>query len=219
MFIAVEGIDGSGKGTQCRLLNRWIREKGFETFLTAEPTKGPIGKVLREGLKKGGLDPRTEALLFAADRSEHIKEISRMLENGRIVITERYLYSSFAYQGASGLDIKWLKELNRFALQPDITIYLDITPETALKRISSINSLRTQMRGKEHFERVEILSRVRDFYLYLIKSEGMVLIDASGTIEDVQAAVRKEVSGLLKVSGVSGEKGKRPVQRGLKEYF
>ncbi len=219
MFIAVEGIDGSGKGTQCRLLNRWIREKGFETYLTAEPTNGPIGRILREGLregaKNGGLDPQTEALLFAADRSEHIKEISRMLEKGRVVITERYLCSSFAYQGASGLDMKWLKELNRFALLPDITIYLDIAPEVALKRISSLNSLRGQMREKEHFEKIDILVRVRQLYLGLVESENMVSIDASGTIEDVQTAIRRKVS---KLTGLE-EKKKRPAQKGLEEYF
>jgi dTMP kinase len=216
MFIAVEGIDGSGKGTQCGLLNRWIREKGFETYLTAEPTNGPIGRILREGLKKGGLVPETEALLFAADRSEHIKEISRMLEKGRVVITERYLCSSFAYQGASGLDMKWLKELNRFALLPDITIYLDIAPEVALKRISSLNSLRGRMREKEHFEKMDILARVRELYLGLLESENMVPIDASGTIEDVQAAIRRKVSKPL--TGLE-EKKKRPAQKGLEEYF
>ncbi len=216
MFIAVEGIDGSGKGTQCRLLNKWIREKGFETYLTAEPTNGPIGRILREGLKKGGLDPQTEALLFAADRSEHIKEISRMLEKGRIVITERYLCSSFAYQGASGLDMKWLKELNRFALLPDIAIYLDVAPGVALKRISSLNSLRGRMREKEHFEKIDVLAGVRELYLGLVESENMVSIDASGTIEDTQAAIRRKVSKPL--TGLE-EKKKRPAQKGLEEYF
>jgi dTMP kinase len=217
MFIALEGIDGSGKGTQSKLLNRWIKEKGYETFLTKEPTEGSVGKLLREALREGGLDPRTEALLFAADRSEHIKEISSKLAEGKVVITERYLFSSLAYQGASGLSIEWVKEINRHAPLPDLVLYLDIPPEVGLERISSRNTLRSSVRGREYFEKREFLSKVRAIYLDLAKElDNFVVIDATGSIEEVQTALRRRASKML---GTWEEEKKRPAQKGLEEYI
>jgi len=215
MFIAVEGIDGSGKGTQSKLLNKWIKEKGHDTFLTREPTGGAIGQLLREVLKKGELDPRAEALLFAADRTEHVKEISLKLAEGRVIISERYFYSSIAYQGASGVSIKWLMELNRFAPIPDLVLYLDVSPEVGLERISSKNSLRSSMREKEYFERQDFLGRVREIYLDLASENRFAVIDASGTIDEVQTAIRRAAGRAL---GKLEETKKRPAQKGLGDY-
>lgn len=215
MFIAVEGIDGSGKGTQCRLLSRWVKEKGHDTFLTQEPTSGAIGQLLREVLKKGELEPRAEALLFAADRTEHVKEISQKLAEGQVVISERYLYSSIAYQGASGVSIKWLTEINRFAPVPDIVLYLDVQPEVGLERISSISSLRSSMREKEYFEKQDFLGRVRELYLDLASEYNFAVISADGTIDEVQTAMRRRVSRVL----VKKEEiEKRPRQKGLEDF-
>lgn len=215
MFIAVEGIDGSGKGTQCRLLSRWVKEKGHDTFLTQEPTSGAIGQLLREVLKKGELEPRAEALLFAADRTEHVKEISQKLAEGQVVISERYLYSSIAYQGASGVSIKWLTEINRFAPVPDIVLYLDVQPEVGLERISSISSLRSSMREKEYFEKQDFLGRVRELYLDLASEYNFAVISADGTIDEVQTAMRRRVSRVL----VKKEEiEKRPRQKGLRDF-
>ncbi|MEE8168315.1 MAG: dTMP kinase [Candidatus Hydrothermarchaeales archaeon] len=217
MFIALEGIDGSGKGAHSRLLNKWIKEKGYDTFLTREPTTGPIGKLLREFLKEGGLDPRTETLLFAADRSEHVKEIAAKLEAGKVVITERYFYSSIAYQGAEGLSIGWVKDINRFAPAPTMVLLLDVPPETGLERISSKNSLRGTMREKEYFEKKEFLVRVREIYLDLEKEYDIFArIDASKSLEEVQTSIRKKVSRIL--SDLEAEK-KVPAQKGLGEYI
>lgn len=217
MFIAVEGIDGSGKGTQSKLLNKWVKEKGHDTFLTREPTGGVIGQLLREVLKKGGLDPRAEALLFAADRTEHVKEISLKLAEGRAIISERYFYSSIAYQGASGVSMKWLMELNRFAPIPDLVLYLDVSPEVGLERISSGNSLRSSMREKEYFEKQDFLSKVREIYLDLANENknNFAVIDASGTIDEVQTAIRRRVSHVLS----EGEEiKKKPKQKGLGDF-
>ena len=216
MFIALEGIDGSGKGTHTKKLNKWIKEKGRETHLTQEPTTGAIGQLLRKALKKGELDPRTEALLFAADRTEHVREIKQKLSDGAVVITERYLYSSIAYQGASGVSIKWLMELNRFAPIPDLVLFLDIPPEVGLSRISSGSSLRGKVREREHFERQGFLEKVRDVYLELSVENNFALIDATGEIDEVQTQLRRRVSHLLSEKEAARE---RPMQKGLGDYL
>jgi len=217
MLIAIEGIDGSGKGVQSKLLQRWLKEKGYEALLTKEPTDGAIGRVLREALKAGDLDPRTEALLFAADRFEHSRWINEKLEEGKTIVSERYLHSSLAYQGASGVSIEWVRELNRFAPPPDLVVLLDVSPTEGLKRIGSGNSLRSSMREKEHFERREFLSKVRAIYLDFEKeSRSIELVNASGGIEDVQTAVRRKVSRAL--GSWKGEE-KKGVQKDMDEYF
>ncbi|MFQ5887101.1 MAG: dTMP kinase [Candidatus Hydrothermarchaeales archaeon] len=217
MFIAIEGIDGSGKGTHAKLLNRWLKEKGYDTFLTTEPTTSEIGAVLREGLKHGKFDSKTEALLFAADRSEHLEKIRSNLGKGKIVITERYFYSSIAYQGASGVSIRWISEINRFAPRPDLTLLLDIEPEEGLQRISSKNSLRRSTREKEYFEKREFLSKVRAIYLDLKREyDDITVIGASGPMDDVQTAIRRKVSHAL---SAMKKKKKKTKQKGLGEYF
>ncbi len=218
MFIAIEGIDGSGKGAQCKLLNRWIKEeKGRDTFLTAEPTSGPIGKIIREALREGGLEPRTEALLFAADRSQHLKDIEAKLMAGKIVITERCFYSSIAYQGAAGVSTEWLKEINRFARRPEIVVLLDLSPELALERITSEKSLRGAVREREYFERRDFLSKVRELYLDMEKeNDNFHRVDASRPMEEVQTSIRKVVGKFL----TELEKGKKaPTQRDIGEYI
>jgi len=216
MFIALEGIDGSGKGTQTKLLNRWVKSKGFDTFLTMEPTAGPIGVLLREFLKKGELDPKTEALLFAADRSEHVKVILERLEEGKVVITERYFYSSVVYQGASGISVDWIMELNRFAHVPDLVLVLDIQPEISLERITSKGNLRARLREMEHFERRDFLIKARDLYLELEKKhENFAVIDASQSIDDVQTAIRKKVGRLLS----EAKPEEASAQSGLGDYY
>ncbi len=218
MFIAIEGIDGAGKGAQAKLLNRWIKEeKGHDTFLTAEPTSGPIGKIIREALREGGLEPRTEALLFAADRSQHLKDIEAKLMAGKIVITERYFYSSIAYQGAAGVSTEWLKEINRFARRPDLVVLLDLPPELALERITSQKSLRGAVREREYFERKDFLSKVRELYRDMEKeNDNFHRVDASRLMEEVQTSIRKVVGKFL----TELEKGKKaPTQRGIGEYI
>ncbi|MFQ5974932.1 MAG: dTMP kinase [Candidatus Hydrothermarchaeales archaeon] len=217
MFIAIEGIDGSGKGTHAKLLNKWLKEKGHDTFLTTEPTTNEIGKVLRKGLKHGKFDSKTEALLFAADRSEHLEKIKSNLDKGKIVITERYFYSSMAYQGASGVSLKWISEINRFAPRPDLTLLLDIEPEEGLQRISSKNSLRSTTREKEYFEKRDFLSKVRAIYLDLKDEfDDIIVIDASGSMNDVQTIIRRKVSHALSIMEKKREKTE---QKALGEYF
>lgn len=217
LFIVLEGIDGSGKGTQSRLLNRWIRSRGFDTFLTMEPTTGKIGRILREGLKTGEFNSRTEALLFSADRMEHIIEIMKKLEEGKVVVCDRYMYSSIAYQGASGVDREWLKEINRHAPHSDLVLYLDLRAEIGLQRINSKNSLRSSVRDKEYFEKLEFLEKVREEYQTLsLENKNFAVIDATESISDVQTQIRKRVGRLL--SQWIGEK-ESSKQQELNRFF
>ncbi len=192
MFIAIEGIDGAGKATQAKLLASWLENKGYEVFLTQEPTGGEIGKLIKKILSsnKSKIYHNSEvvALLFAADRAEHVKKIKKELKKGKVVISERYLHSSLAYQSASGLSIRWIKEINKFAIPPNIIIYLDIPAEIGIKRIASRDV-------KELFEKKEFLTKVRESYLKLLEKENnVILIDASQEIKKVQKEIRNKLA-------------------------
>ncbi|RLI95008.1 MAG: dTMP kinase [Candidatus Altiarchaeales archaeon] len=139
MFIVLEGIDGCGKTTQANLLRNFLTEEGHSVFLTAEPSNNKIGKFIKKILSSDyKLDPRALALLFTADRYEHIiNEIKPAISRGMIVISERYYYSTIAYQAAQGVDVEFLENINSFAIRnkPDLTILLDIKPEMAIPNI------------------------------------------------------------------------------------
>ena len=185
MFIVIEGIDGSGKGTQTRILCTWLKKQGYEVFQTHEPTDSKIGKIIREGLKEGNFDPIVEALLFAADRRQHTTRILSEIKKGKIVVCDRYVQSSFAYQGAHDLDIGWIVSINNFALKPDLLIVLDIDPKLALERVNS--------RGKktDYFEKLEFLKKVRSIYL---NQPDALVVDARKSIDEMGAEIRKIVS-------------------------
>lgn len=139
-FIVFEGLDGSGLTTQARLLHERLLEMRVPCNRSAEPTKGPIGAILRQYLgHRLGLDHRTVASLFAADRLDHlfnpVDGIAKRIADGVIEISERYLFSSLAYQGVS-LDIDWLLALNKLAIIPDIVIFLEIPAAASYDRIS-----------------------------------------------------------------------------------
>ncbi|MFQ5800907.1 MAG: dTMP kinase [Candidatus Hydrothermarchaeales archaeon] len=189
IFVVIEGIDGSGKGTQSKLLYRWLKKRGYEVFLTKEPTDSKIGRIIREGLKEGKLDPTSEALLFAADRKQHTTQISSELERNKVVISDRYLPSSLAYQGAHGLDGEWINNINKSALRPNLLIILDIDPEVAMERVNS--------RGKktDYFEKLDFLKKVRE--IYLNHPEGLI-VDASRPVDEVHEEIKRIVSRLFK---------------------
>ncbi len=134
-FIVIEGIDGSGKGTQAELLGKRLESVGVDVALTFEPTGGPIGKIIRDHMKDPFLDDRSLALLFASDRIEHIRnEVSPALSEGKVVISDRYAYSSIAYQGQT-VDPGWVGMINSDALRPDLVIILDMGSSEVKKRI------------------------------------------------------------------------------------
>jgi len=193
-LIVIEGIDGAGKTTHARKLVRWLRKKGIRTRYTFEPTRGAIGRILEKMASKRKVDVRVEALLFAADRIDHLNKIIRpLLEKGFIIISDRYVHSSIAYQSVTVGDQGWVEELNKFAEKPDLVILLDVDPETGLKRIK---------RKRARFERIEILKKVREKYLELAEREGFKVINANRGVEEVFEDVKSSVEKFLEDKGV-----------------
>lgn len=151
-FVVFEGGDGAGKSTQCRLLGDALRARGYEVVLTREPGGTPIGEAIREvllGAGSLGMAPRTEALLFAAARAEHAAALIRpAVQRGAVVISDRYLDSSVAYQGAArGLGEAAIAELSLWAtedLVPDLTILLDVRPAVGLGRAGDANRMEAE---------------------------------------------------------------------------
>jgi dTMP kinase len=191
-FVAFEGLDGSGKSTLVRLTYEELRGRGFKVVRTKEPSPGPIGRFIRAQI--GSADRRLPAgalaLLFAADRLDHAERLIKpSLDRGFIVLSDRYLYSSLAYQGAEGVSREWIMELNRFAPKPDLCILLDVSPETGLERIGG--------RPKTIFEDEGLQHRVRDLYLELVREGEMIRVDAERPIAEVKREVNHLVEDLL----------------------
>ena len=188
LFIVLEGIDGSGKTTLARSLKSQLESvRGWEVRLTAEPTKGPVGSLLREERIDS---PRAEAMLFIADRACHTDEIRKLTESGTTVICDRYYASTLAYQSASTsgpvLDYDLLVKMNESVImEPDVTILLDIDPEVSGGRVDS----RGEQKSK--FERLEFQRRVRDNYLRIAKERGFSVLDASKSPEDLCSEAMK----------------------------
>jgi dTMP kinase len=190
-FIVIEGLDGSGKTTQAKMLAAKLRQSHRALF-TAEPSEGRIGAFIRNGClyESKRLHPEVEALLFAADRIEHVEtEIKPALKDGHLVISDRYVYSSLAYQGSTGLSLTWIKTLNKHALKPDFAVFIDISPETVLKRLE---------RRKSVMENLETQRRVREIYLKFVKKGELVAIDGDKPESNVFEALVTTVSQFLK---------------------
>lgn len=202
-FIALEGGDGAGKSTQAEALAEWIRGKGHEVVLTREPGATPVGKRLRSILldvSSAGLSHRAEALLYAADRAEHVDTVVRpALERGAVVISDRYIDSSVAYQGA-GRDLSptEIARISRWAtngLVPHLTVLLDVSPETARERF-------TEAPDRLESEPAEFHTRVRSGFLTLAAADPgrYLVVDAGQEPEAVTTVVRHRLDMLLPLS-------------------
>jgi len=191
IFIVFEGIDGGGKSTQIKMLAEYFKDKGYQVEFHMEPTEGMVGSLLWTYMKSKdrSFNPETEALLFAADRIEHGKTIKQALEEGKVVISDRYLHSSLAYQGAAGVDPDWMQSLNKHALKPSLVILLDIDPERSLERVSN--------RAKTVFEETEYLKKVRAEYLRYAEAGELMVVDASQPIKDVHAMILGLITEIL----------------------
>ena len=202
LFIALEGIDGSGKSTQAKILTQKLEREGIKVHATCEPTNGPIGKMIRDIFtRKLEADHRTIAPLFIADRLEHLLNplngIIRMLADGYTVITDRYYFSSYAYQSPHvGMD--WVVRANSICAslrRPDVNIYIDISPEISVERIS---------RGRdkiELYESLDELVKVKDAYFRVMEQlkneETIRIIDGNRTPEPISEDIWNLVSGLF----------------------
>ena len=195
-FLVLDGIDGSGTTTHSKMLVSYLEMLGLKVHLTHEPSKNEIGLLLRQYLKNDEIPPSTDALLFAADRDLHYKkEIKPKLDQGYIVISDRYIESSIIYQSVQTdeISIEWIKQINKFAGSPDLTIILDIDPKISLAR-------KTQ--GiLEKFEETNFLDKVRTLYLDRAKEEEYHLIDTNDIIEIVQQKIQTIVIKTLKEKG------------------
>ena len=191
-FICIEGVDGCGKTTQARRLVRNLRQKGVDAAYTTEPSVGKVGKLIRRFVldRQRRVSTALEALLFAADRMDHMqKEVKPLLRRGKTVVCDRYIYSSLAYQGAAGLDLEWIDRINQFALKPDLALFLDVAPERVTGRLKKKKSV---------METVRNLKKVREVYLKLAQQQRLIALDGNQSIEEISKSILKIVLEKLK---------------------
>jgi len=190
LFIVIEGIDGTGKSTQTKRLAEWLTSQGREVVLSREPTDGPWGKKLRESASTGRLAPDEELEYFLNDRRQHVDEvISPALTAGKVVILDRYYFSTMAYQGARGFDPQEIRRKNEaFAPVPDLLLILDLDVDAALQRIG--------VRGDtaNEFEKRGNLERCREIFLSLSDEEFVTVIPTEGTLDEVTERIQAAVT-------------------------
>lgn len=197
-FIVIEGLDGAGGTTQCRLLQSWLERQGSTVVSTNEPTDQPVGKFIRDILQ----DPHSSvgdevlAYLFAADRQDHLdSKVMPALSRGEVVISDRYYHSSLAYQSLS-LEFDFVVQLNRTFPVPDMTIFLLLEPETSFSRV--------QNRGLpvERFETLDRLRSISQSYGRVIRycqerGDALVCLDATQSIEEIHEQICEEITTLI----------------------
>ena len=191
VFICVEGLDGCGKTTQTKLLVERLKKKGYDAIYTAEPSRGNIGKLIKEYCLHGEtrVSSIVEALLFAADRFEHVeKEVIPALNEGKLVVSDRYVYSSLAYQGADGLDLEWIEKINEHAIRPDLAVFIDVEPETVIQRLKPRKSV---------MENLGTQRKVREVYMKFVEKGELVKIDGNKSKQEVADDILTVVLGFL----------------------
>ena len=201
-FIAFEGIDGSGKSTQSALLIQRLRREGIPCYATMEPTDSPIGSLIRQ-IMTGRIktDNKVIAALFAADRLDHLLNevdgIAAKIDEGTTVVTDRYYFSSYAYNSVH-MPMEWVIKANEQSsaiLRPSVTVFIDVEPDTALERIAK-NRFRQEL-----FEKKSMLVKVRENYMkafkLLEKEEKVVIIDGNQPEDKIAETVWDEVKGYL----------------------
>lgn len=202
IFIALEGIDGSGKSTQTKLLTEQLTNQGHKVYSTFEPTNNQIGKLIRDILKGNTkADYRIIAGLFVADRLDHLLNeeygIVKKLEEGYTVIMDRYYFSSYAYQGAH-MDIDWVIQANAMSasiLRPDVNIFIDVAPEISMQRLHANRD------NIELFETLDNLKLVRSKYMEAFEKlkgdEHIYSVDGNRTPELIAGDIWQKVASML----------------------
>lgn len=197
-FFVFEGIDGSGKSTQIRLLKEKIENQGIRCMETKEPTDGPIGSLVHQCMTgRTTADEQTIAALFAADRLDHLLNekdgLCKLVDQGVSVISDRFVLSNYAYQSVR-VPLDWLIEMNSQAmkaLKPDCHIFIDVDPDVSLERISQGRF------SKEIYETKERLTEVRNRYFelfdHLKDTENIVIIDGNRSVEEIAEDVWKNI--------------------------
>ncbi|MGX1792913.1 dTMP kinase [Microbacterium sp. NPDC055312] len=202
LWITFEGGDGSGKTTQAGLLAQWMQQRGRTVLHTREPGGSEVGTLIRDIVlhHRGDIAPRAEALLYAADRAHHVATVVRpALERGDVVIQDRYLDSSVAYQGAGRvLDAAEVRDLSLWATEgalPDLTVLLDLDPSTARRRLDADDKPFDRLEA----EKEDFHARVRAAYLALAAAEPQrfLVVDASLDPDDIAVLIRARMSVLV----------------------
>ncbi|MFX1295298.1 MAG: dTMP kinase [Promethearchaeota archaeon] len=188
-FIVLDGIDGSGTTTHSKILRKWLKNRGYSVLFTREPTTRKIGTLIQKIIKIDKTSSIVDALLFAADRIDHLEKVIRpALKANKIVISDRYVESSIAYQTAAGIEMNWILELNKFAEKPDLIIILDIEPEVGLSRKAKVS---------DKFENVTFLHKVRENYLQRAKNKHYPVINTNRPINQVQVDLQELVQTII----------------------
>lgn len=199
LFLVLEGIDGAGTTTQRGRLHAWLTQLGYPAHPTAEPSGGPIGRLIRQflGSLDEPLEPRAMALLFAADRRDHIvREIRPQLDAGAVVLSDRYVLSSLAYQTTAGVPREVVAQANADILKPDLTLYFDLPVDVAAER-------RARRRGTvEIYDADAVQSRVAASYraeaeALRERGEPVVFIQAAEDPDAVEGQLRAVITPLL----------------------
>ena len=187
MYICLEGIDGSGKSTQIEFLIKWLDDCGIDVLKVFEPTESRPGKLIREMLQNPNATKNnfqnTLALLFAADRIILMDKIEEAEKASKVVISDRCFYSSMAYQN----DGDWISKINKFAKRPDLVLLLDIEPEKAISRCE----------GKDSFEDIEFLTKIRERYLEMADKQDFMVVNANNGLNKVHDDIKRVVAHKL----------------------
>ena len=203
LFVALEGGEGAGKSTQAKRLEAWLRDEGYDVLLTHEPGDTEIGQQLRRIVldpATGPMSDRTETLLYAADKAEHVdRVVLPALARGAVVVTDRYVDSTLAYQGAGRSlrdeEVEWIARWATGDLRPHLTVLLDLDPQAGLTRFDE--------RDRIESESAEFHERVRAMFLRLAAAdpERYLVVDARRPAEEIERLVRERVEPLLKGAG------------------
>lgn len=205
-LIVVEGIDGSGKSTQIRLLGKWLKSKLFPVFMTEWNSSDMVKEITSKGKKKGRLTPTTFSLLHATDFADRYeRNIFPLMRAGYIVLADRYIYTAYARDIVRGCNPKWVCKVYDFAIKPDVVFYFRVPVDVAVERIlvgrpklkyyeagMDLNLSNDQYDSYRIFQ-----SRIIEQYESMVKSDGFVVIDGASGIEEQQQAVRNTIMKLL----------------------
>lgn len=177
-LVVLEGLDGAGKTTVALEVVNMLARRGYRAVYTYEPFESPFSEALSRVKSGLSLSPLVDALAMACDRAYHVEVVVKpAIDRGEVVVMDRYFYSTIAYQGAMGVDTRWLRILNSVFPRPDLAIYLDVEPEEGLRR--------SRARKWAFYEKPEILRRAREIYLEMVGEGELVLVDAMRPLDDV----------------------------------
>ncbi len=205
LFIVFEGPDGCGKSTQIRFLADALREQGLDVLCTREPGGSPVAEKIRELLldrESEGMTALTEALLYAAARAEHVRRvIEPALSAGKVVLCDRFVDSSIAYQGyGRGLGAKTVWRINEAAvdgIMPDATVFMNVPPERAFERMNE-----NKQHDRLESEDISFHRRVFEGYTELSKKPGVIVVSAEGSKQDTHDVIRRELDPIFREAGL-----------------